>query len=98
MFGDPEERLNKKVRRCTRNAVFAVGIGIGLFLLKTFYPDQEGAEHITKLFGTISLCLIFYGGVLLAAIIFKRELAPPLNTLLTWFILPTYLFYVFAGA
>ncbi|HBR67861.1 MAG TPA: hypothetical protein DEA55_00605 [Rhodospirillaceae bacterium] len=98
MFGDPEERLKKKLRRCTRNAVLAVGIGIGLLLLKTFYPDQEGAEHITKLFGTISLCLIFYGGALLAAIIFKRAWAPPLNTLLTWFVVPSYLLYVFAGA
>lgn len=98
MFGDPEERLKKKLRRCTRNAVLAVGVGVGLFLLKAFYPDQEGAEHITKLFGTLSLCLIFYGGILLAAIAFKKTLAPPLNTLLTWFAVPSYLLYVFAGA
>ncbi len=97
VWDDPEAKKQKKLNKCMRNAVFALGVGIGLLLLIAFYPDKEGAENITKTFSTLSWCLILYGTTLLATVIFKRDWAPPMNTLLTWIVVPAYVVYVFAG-
>lgn len=90
IWNDPEQKREKKQMKCAKNAAFAVGGGVGLWLLSVFYPEKEGAEHITRLFSDLALCLVVYGLVVLAVLIFRREWALRVNALFTWIVIPSY--------
>jgi hypothetical protein len=96
MWNDPEERLNKKVRKAARNGAFAIGGGVGLFFMGMLYPHEEGADHIARLFSNLALVMILYGAVMLATVMFRRRLVPPMNFLMTWLVLPTLILFLFS--
>lgn len=98
MWQDTEQRLNKKVRKAARNGAFSVGGGIGLWFMGMLYPHEEGANHIASLFTNLAMVTILYGGVMLATVLFKRKLVPPMNTVMTWFVLPTLILFLFSQA
>lgn len=98
MWDDPEERLNKKISKAARNGAFSVGGGVGLFFMGMLYPHEEGADHIATLFSNLSVVMIFYGVVMLATVMFKRKLVPPVNFVMTWFVLPTLVLFLFSRA
>lgn len=88
LLDDPEEKLQKKRRKCAKNAAYAIGGAIGLWVLKTIWPEKEGAEKITEIFAGLGWCLLAYGLVVLATMMFKREWALHVNALMTWLIVP----------
>ena len=96
MFPDPEERLNKKVRKAARNGALSVGGGVGLFFMGMLYPHEEGADHIAKLFSNLALVMILYGVVMLVTVMFRRRLVPPMNLVMTWVVLPTLILFLFS--
>ena len=97
-WDDPEEKLNKKLRKIGRTAAYSIGGAIGLFLVKALFPKEEGHEKITGMMGDIVLVLIVYGAVLLLALILKKKLAPIIAMLMTWIIVPSWLTYLFMNA
>lgn len=98
MWDDPEQRLNKKVRKAARNGALSVGGGVGFFFMGVLYPHEEGADHIASLFTNLALVMIFYGAVMLATVMFKRKLVPPMNFLMTWLVLPSLILFLFSHA
>lgn len=96
MWDDPEQRLNKKVRRVARNGAFSIGGGVGLFFMGMLYPHEDGANHIARLFNNLALVMILYGVVMLATVMFKRRLVPPMNLVMTWLVLPTLVLFLFS--
>ncbi len=98
VWDTPEEKTQKKLRKCTKNAAYAVGGGLGLWLLKAFYPEKEGAEKITELFTAFGGCLILYGVTVLAVILFKKDWALRINAVLSWIVIPSYVVYLLVNA
>ena len=97
-WDDPEEKLNKKLRKIGRNAAYAYGGAIGLFLLKSLYPKEEGHEKITDVMGDISLMLVMYANVIILTVLFKKKLTPLVASLMTWLVIPAWLIYIFKNA
>lgn len=97
-WDDPEEKLNKKIRKVGRSAAYAIGGGLGLFIIKVLFPKEEGHEKITDMIGDIVTVLIVYGAVLLLSVIFKKKLAPLVASIMTWLIVPSWLIYLFMNA
>ena len=97
-WDDPEEKLNKKLRKIGRSAAYALGGAIGLFIIKAFFPKEEGQEKITDIMGDIVLVLFVYGAILLLALIFKKKRAPLVASLMTWLVIPSWLVYIFTNA
>ena len=97
-WDDPEERLNKKIRKIGRTGAYALGGSIGLWLVSLFFPKEEGHEKITDMMSDIALLLSVYGIILFIGIIFKRKRAPIINLLMTWIIIPTWIAYLFMSA
>lgn len=95
MLTDPEERRARKIRRIARSGAYAFGGGIGLWFMNTLYPYEESAKKIATLFGWIGALLIGYGIITLSSLIFKKNLAIPINLLMVWIILPVALLYIF---
>lgn len=95
MFGDPEEKREKKIRKIMRNAAFAVGGGVGLWLLNALYPYEKEAENMARLFGSIAGVLIAYGLVMVGVVMVKRKLAIPVNLFMIWIVLPTVVLMLF---
>jgi len=87
-WDDPEEKLNKKIRKIGRNAAYGIGGAVGIFLIAALYPKEEGSENIVKIMNDFSLVLFVYAATLLLAIILKKKYAPIINMLMTWFIIP----------
>lgn len=88
IFDDPEEKQKKKLRKCAKNAAYAVGGGLGLWFLQAVWPEKEGAEIITEVFGGLGWCLLVYGVTVLATIMLRREWALTVNALMTWLVVP----------
>ena len=97
-WDDPEEKLNKKLRKIGRSASYAMGGAIGLWIIKLFFPKESGHDKITNIIGDIIPVLFVYGAVLLAALIFKKKLAPIISSTMTWLIVPGWLAYIFMNA
>jgi len=93
-WDDPEEKLNKKLKKIGRNAAYAMGAAIGIFLIAALYPKEEGSEHIASIMGDFSLVLFVHGAVLLAALIFIRKRAPLIGGLMSWLITPGWIGYL----
>ncbi len=96
MFEDPEARRNKKINKVARNGAYAVGGGVGLLFMNALYPYDPSAEKIASLFGYVSLLLIGYGALTLACVMFRRNLAIPLNIFMVWLVLPAALVMIFS--
>ena len=92
-WDDPEEKLNKKLRKIGRNAAYGIGGAIGIFLIATLYPKEEGAETQTmiEVMNDFSLVMFVYAAILLGGLIFQRKRAPLINMLMTWFIIPSWI-------
>ncbi len=97
-WDDPEEKLNKKLRKIGRTAAYAIGGAIGLGVIGAIFPKEDSLEKITDIMGDITLMLIVYGLILLASIIFKKKLAPIINIIMTWIIVPAWIAYLFMTA
>jgi len=80
-WDDPEEKLNKKIRKIGRNAAYGIGGSIGIFLIATLYPKEEGSEYIVKIMNDFALVMFVYAATLLAALIFQRKRSPLINDL-----------------
>lgn len=82
-----EEKQNKKYRRITKNAVYCMGGGIGLLLIKAFMPDMgvEGARHFMNGLG---LTVLAYGLIVLIAMGFFRSQVFKINFFMLFFIIP----------
>ncbi len=98
MFGAPEEKREKKIRRIARNGSYGLGGGAGLWFLNALYPHEKEADHVAALFGQLALVMILYGAVTLATVLFKKEWAGRVHFLLLWVILPTLLVVLFTKA
>ena len=91
---NPEEKLNKKIRKIGRNAAYSIGGAIGIFLIATFYPKEEGSQKIVEIMKDFSLVMFVYAITLLAVIIFQKKRAPLVNMAMTWFIIPSWIVYL----
>ena len=98
MFGNSEEKREKKLKKLGRKASYAIGGGVALWLFQLLYPQHEGAEAIAKIFRQLSPVLILYGVTIFGFMIFKPKWLFKMNFLLVWFILPTYVLYLLAEA
>lgn len=98
MWTPSEEKKQKKFMKIGRNGALAFGCGLGLWLMKLFYPQHEGAEKIADLFGETGLILLVYGAIVVAALILKREAAPAVNFFMSWIIVPAWLLYLLVTA
>jgi hypothetical protein len=92
MIGDPdrhEQKKEKKIKRLLRKSAYAVGIGIGFFLLRfliaPFIGDNEQANAAITI---ISLCLVAYGTLMIVTFIFKKDWFVKVDILLNWIIIP----------
>ncbi|MCC7304706.1 MAG: hypothetical protein IT558_00435 [Alphaproteobacteria bacterium] len=95
MWGDPEQRQEKKLFRIGRRAAYAVGAGVGAWFLKYLYPRPEEADHIAAMLGPLGWVLIIYAVIIMAFIILKKELAPMIDMIMMWLVVPALLFYIF---
>jgi len=93
-WDDPEEKLNKKLRKIGRNAAYAIGAAIGIFIISALYPKEEGSENIASIMGDFSLILFVHGAVLLAALVFIRKRASIIGGLMSWLITPSWIGYL----
>ena len=84
---EKEQKLAKKHRRITKNAVYCMGGGIGLLLIKTFMPDMEveGARHFMNGLG---LTVLAYGIIVLITMGFFRSQVFKVNFFMMFFIVP----------
>lgn len=84
---EKEQKLEKKYRRLTKNAVYCLGGGIGLLLIKTFMPDMgvEGARHFMNGLG---LTILAYGALMLVAMGFFRAQVFKINFFMMFFVVP----------
>jgi hypothetical protein len=96
IFEDPEERRARKIRKIARSGAYAIGGGAGMWFLNALYPYEESAEKIASLFGWIGTLLMVYGLISLASVIFKKNLAIPVNILMSWVIVPGALVFIFS--
>lgn len=97
-WDDPEEKLNKKLRKIGRTAAYALGGAIGLWVIGAIFPKEDGMDKIIDIMGDIALMLVVYGIVLLAGVVFKKKLAPIINMVMTWIVVPTWIAYLFMAA
>ncbi len=95
-FEDPEAKRNKKINKVARNGAYALGVGVGLWFMNALYPYEKEAENIASLFGYIALVLLVYGLISLATVMFKRNIAIPVNMLMVWLVLPTAIIMIFS--
>lgn len=84
-----EKNQEKKIKRLLQKSAWAIGAGVGLFLLKVvvvpFLGDNEAAERALVIF---SSCLVAYGGILILAFVFWRKMLFKINLALSWVIMP----------
>ncbi len=100
MWGDPDERREKKIYKIGKSAAYSIGGGIALKIFALLYPkpDNAKAEAIANMFGgPVSWLLIIYGIIMLAVIVTRRNAAPPLNLLFLLFVIPACLLYIFVN-
>lgn len=93
-WDDPEEKFNKKLRKIGRNAAYAIGVSIGIFIIAVLYPKEEGSENIASIMADFSLVLFIHGGVLLVGLIFARKRALLIAALMLWLITPSWILYL----
>ena len=84
---EKEQKLEKKLRRLTKNAVYCMGGGIGLLLIKTFMPDM-GVEGARTFMNGLGLTVLAYGLIVLIAMGFFRSQVFKINFFLLFFIIP----------
>lgn len=94
MWDDAEDRKKKKIRKAGKNAAMTAGAGVALWIFTYLYPQNEGSEKVIPLLRDLAPALILYGIAILAALLFKRERALAVYTLLTWLVLPAYAGYL----
>lgn len=84
---EKEQKLAKKYRRITKNAVYCMGGGVGLLLIKTFMPDMgvEGASHFM---GGLGLTVLAYSIIVLIAMGFFRAQVFKINFFMMFFVVP----------
>lgn len=98
MWGDPEQRLQKKVNKTGRRAGWTVGLGIGCWFLAYLYPHEgEKAEIIANIFGQLGWLLLFQGTLIIALLVINKKWALRVNMLMVWFVIPTCVFYIFVN-
>ena len=96
MQPDPEERKNRKIGKCARNAAYTGGLGLGLWIVTMLwqgYEDEKSAAAM-HMFSNFGLALLLYAAVVLGFVAVKRNLAPFVNMVLFWLVLPAYIFYL----
>lgn len=86
---DAEEKLNRKFRKMTKNAVYCVGGGIGLMIVQHFFPDMDGEGTAKALMHGLGLTVLGYGLVMLTALVFLRAQARKVNFFMLFFVVPT---------
>lgn len=82
-----EQKLEKKYRRIIKNGVYCLGGGLGLLLVKMFFPDL-GTETARTLMNGLAFTVITYGLIVLAAMVFLRSQVFKVNFFLLFFIVP----------
>lgn len=82
-----EQKLEKKYRRITKNAVYCLGGGLGLLLVKTFFPDL-GGDSARNLMNGLAIAVIAYGLVMLTALVFLRSQLFKINFFMLFFVVP----------
>ena len=92
-----DEKTLKKLQKLAKKAMYSIGGGVGLLILKNILPPVEHKEHLLVIFNDIGWCIIAYGVIVLTCMIFKRKLVFTLDMLMTWFVLPAALVYVVTG-
>ena len=97
-FEDMSKKKKKKFRRVSKSGFYAIGGGIGLFVIKFIFPNIEGDEQAKVLFNGLSLWLIIYGGLIVLTLVFKRDWMVRVNTVLVWFVTPAVLIKLFMDA
>ena len=97
MFGDPDERFEKKIYKIGKSAAYSLGGGIALWGMMWLYPHPEGSERVTNALGPIGWLLVIYGIVMLTLIIVRKNAVPMVNFLFMALIIPACLIYIFVN-
>lgn len=89
---DKEERYNKKLRRVGMNSAWAVGIGVGAFMVRLIAPlIMEPSEDNNALLMGLGTALVVYGIAQLACMVFLRKKAVMISSVLTYIVMPAVL-------
>ncbi len=84
-----ERKKEKKIQRLLKKSAYAVGLGIGLLLLKfVVVPFLGESEQTEKALGLFSYCLILYGASIIVTFIVKKDWLIKVDLLLSWVIMP----------
>ncbi len=92
---DPDSRMKKKIAKIMRGSALLIGSGVGLLILLVavapFLGVHETAEAAIAVF---AWCLVAHGILLILTFMFHRKLLPVMSFLMSWFVMPTILFYL----
>jgi len=84
-----ELKKEKKIKRLLVKSAWAMGLGVGLLLLKFVIAPMIGSnEQTEKALGIFSWCLIAYGGAIILTFMFLRNFLFKVNILLSWTVMP----------
>lgn len=97
MWGDTEDKEEKKLYRIGKGAAYSIGGGLGVWGMKLFYPHPDGSERLTAVLGPIGWILILYGITILTVIVMHKNMTLTVNRILFWLVIPACLYYIFVN-
>jgi hypothetical protein len=83
-----ERKQAKRLRRVTKNAIYCLGGGIGLMIVKYLYPAIDNQEQAQALMNGLGLVLLAYGAVVMLAMLFLRSQVFKINFFMLFFAVP----------
>ncbi|PJB69830.1 MAG: hypothetical protein CO093_09570 [Alphaproteobacteria bacterium CG_4_9_14_3_um_filter_47_13] len=94
-----ERKQEKRNSKIMLRSIGAAGMGVGLFLLRFLVAPflGENKEALAAL-GLFSLCLIGFGGVMIAVYIIKKDWLSKIYMLMIWVVLPILFLKLFIGS
>lgn len=92
------EVLSKEYRKAFKSAAYAMGIAIGLLILRPMIFEIGSPEQHAKfmgLFGTMAMLMFLYSAAIAVTFFFFRSNLKPVLFLLNFFVAPSILIWAF---
>ena len=91
-----DKKSRKKYYKIIRNACSAIGGGVGLVLLKSFFSVE--VQKAQELFNGLGAWLIIFGVAVLLTAIFKKDWVFRVNSILMFILTPIVIFKLILAA